>query len=532
MEDKIPDNSIDLIYLDPPFNSNRNYNRIYSTNVGQPVPEEAIAFCDAWELTEEKEEDIKTFYDKLILDDNENFAKFWLSWTEALKYSNSKILSYLVFIALRLRVMRNKLKDTGSLFLHCDATASHYIKILLDGIFGIKNFRNEIIWQRTKNPKGSQFKEKKLGICIDSIFWYSKTDNYKFDLASIKVPLTEEEIEEKYHQIDEHGRYYQAPIECAPSMGSRPNLCYEYKGYKNQYLSGWRMTKEKLIALDEAGNLGWASTGRPFRKLRPEDDKGHPLYNLWTDINRLYKSAEKLGYPTQKPVALLERIIKMCSDENDIIMDPFCGCGTTLDAAQKLNRKWIGIDICMLSVSLIENRLKENYPLVVMKGRDYTVDGIPITIEQVEELIHKSEKSRNEGRYQFQYWAVEKVGGFASTKKSGDGGIDGSIYFYKDEKKTLAKMILSVKSNKKLQASFIRDLIGTMNNNDAEMAGLISYAKPTQEMINECKNAGRFKMKDGLFADYEFDRVQILTAEDILNGRRFDLPYTRILKKS
>lgn len=472
MEDKIPDNSIDLIYLDPPFNSNRNYNRIYSTNVGQPVPEEAIAFCDAWELTEEKEEDIKTFYDKLILDDNENFAKFWLSWTEALKYSNSKILSYLVFMALRLRVMRNKLKDTGSLFLHCDATASHYIKILLDGIFGIKNFRNEIVWHyKTGGASKRHFSRKH-----DIILWYSKNNFYNF------YPMKE-------------------------------------KSY----------TKSKYR---KAGIINYGKGNAEFF----EDEKG--VYNLinmhdvW-DISYINSQAkERLGYPTQKPLELLERIIKAATKEGDIVMDPFCGCGTTLDAAQKLNRKWIGIDICMLSVSLIENRLKENYPLVVMKGRDYTVDGIPITIEQVEELIHKSEKSRNEGRYQFQYWAVEKVGGFASTKKSGDGGIDGSIYFYKDEKKTLAKMILSVKSNKKLQASFIRDLIGTMNNNDAEMAGLISYAKPTQEMINECKNAGRFKMKDGLFADYEFDRVQILTAEDILNGRRFDLPYTRILKKS
>ena len=479
MEDKIPDNSIDLIYLDPPFNSNRNYNRIYSTNVGQPVPEEAIAFCDAWELTEEKEEDIKTFYDKLILDDNENFAKFWLSWTEALKYSNSKILSYLVFMALRLRVMRNKLKDTGSLFLHCDATASHYIKILLDGIFGIKNFINEIIWsyQGTSQSKRS-FKRKH-----DVIFFYSKDNKkYYFDDVGSSEPISSFS-KSKYTKQDEKGKYKEI----------RHKDGKIYKQYMKDY-------------------------------MRMRDVWEIPI------INAMAK--ERLGYPTQKPLELLERIIKAATKEGDIVMDPFCGCGTTLDAAQKLNRKWIGIDICMLSVSLIENRLKENYPLVVMKGRDYTVDGIPITIEQVEELIHKSEKSRNEGRYQFQYWAVEKVGGFASTKKSGDGGIDGSIYFYKDEKKTLAKMILSVKSNKKLQASFIRDLIGTMNNNDAEMAGLISYANPTQEMINECKNAGRFKMKDGLFADYEFDRVQILTAEDILNGRRFDLPYTRILKKS
>ena len=275
-----------------------------------------------------------------------------------------------------------------------------------------------------------------MGICTDNIFWYSKTDNYKFDLSNIKVHLTKKEIEEKYHQIDDYGRYYQGPIERSPSMGDRPNLCYEYKGYKNQYTSGWRMTKEKLMALDKAGNLGWSSNGRPFRKLSPEDDKGHQLYNLWTDINRLYKSTEKLGYPTQKPVPLLEKIIKMCTDENDVILDPFCGCGTTLDAAQGLKRKWIGIDICMLSTNLIEKRLINKYGTIALqRGKTYKIDGIPITMEQVKELIYKEDTSRNEGRYQFQYWAIEKVKGFASTKKSGDGGVDGSIYFYKDEKR-------------------------------------------------------------------------------------------------
>ncbi len=185
----------------------------------------------------------------------------------------------------------------------------------------------------------------------------------------------------------------------------------------------------------------------------------------------------------------------------------------------------------MLSTNLIEERLKNKYKLL-SKGKDYTIDGMPITMEQVKALIEKSDKSKNEGRYQFQYWAIEKVHGFASTKKSGDGGIDGAIYFYKDEKKNLGKMILSVKSNKKLQASFIRDLIGTMENNKADMAGLISYAPPTPDMLMEIRKAGYFKLKYGLDFESEYPRVQILTAEEILNGKTFNLPYTRLLKKS
>ena len=253
---------------------------------------------------------------------------------------------------------------------------------------------------------------------------------------------------------------------------------------------------------------------------------------LQSDHNAIQsQDKERLGYPTQKPVALLERIIKATTKEDDIVLDPFCGCGTTLDASQNLKRKWIGIDICMLSTTLIEERLKNNYKILV-KGKDYIIDGIPITMEQVKALIEKSDKSKNEGRYQFQYWAIEKVQGFASTKKSGDGGIDGSIYFYKDENKTLGRMILSVKSNKKLQASFIRDLIGTMENNNADMAGLISYAPPSQDMLNEAKKSGTFKMKDGLFANVEYPKVQILTAEEILNGKKFNLPYSRLIKKT
>lgn len=181
----------------------------------------------------------------------------------------------------------------------------------------------------------------------------------------------------------------------------------------------------------------------------------------------------------------------------------------------------------MLSTALIEERLKNKYKFI-----EYEVDGIPITMEQVKALIEKSDKSKNEGRYQFQYWAIEKVQGFASTKKSGDGGIDGAIYFYKDEKKNLGKMILSVKSNKKLQASFVRDLIGTMENNKAEMAGLISYAPPTPDMLKEIRKAGYFKLKYGLDFESEYPRVQILTAEEILNGKTFNLPYSHLLKKS
>lgn len=463
MNEKIPDNSIDLIYLDPPFNSNRNYNRIYSTNTGMPVPEEAIAFCDAWELTQEKIDQIRMFANELETeDDNKAFADFWNAWTNALQYQNPRILAYLVFMARRLRIMKRKLKSTGSLFLHCDPTASHYIKIILDGVFEHKNFQNEIVWCYTSPSSAKRWFPRKH----DIIFWYKKGEICNFYPDNVRIP------------------------------------------YKKLHTG----TSKKGI----------------FTKDAILNSKGKIVEDYWIDITPVGRIRnEVLGYPTQKPVALLERIIKATTKEGDIVLDPFCGCGTTLDVAQGLKRKWMGIDICMLSTTLIEERLKNKY-----KFLKYEVDGIPITMEQVKALIEKSDKSKNEGRYQFQYWAIEKVQGFASTKKSGDGGIDGAIYFYKDEKKNLGKMILSVKSNKKLQASFVRDLIGTMENNKAEMAGLISYAPPTPDMLMEIRKAGYFKLKYGLDFENEYPRVQILTAEEILNGKTFTLPYTRLLKKS
>ncbi len=499
MQDKIPNNSIDLIYLDPPFNSKRNYNHIYTTATGLPVPEEAIAFCDTWELTQDKEDDIQAFNETLIQNGNQDFAGFWTAWVNALRFQDPKTLSYLVFMAQRLWVMRSKLKDTGSLFLHCDPTASHYIKILLDGIFGHKNFKNEIIWHyNTYIGNVKQWFPKKH----DTIFWYTKTNNYQFELPY--QTNTEESINfqrwKKY--VKDGNKIYE---------GHHPKTDSRFTSYRNRWIK--QNNREPVygeLLLEITGNV---------------------VDTVWNDIKALDPKlkTEKLGYPTQKPTALLDRILNACTKVGDVVLDPFCGCGTTLESAQNLGRKWIGIDICMLSTSLIEERLKKKNSLLE-RGKEYTIDGMPVTIEQVKELISKSEKSKNEGRYQFQYWAVEKVKGFANQKKGADGGIDGSIYFYKDDKKNLGKMILSVKSDKKLQASYIRDLIGTMENNKAEMAGLISFAKPTDQMLAEARKAGYYSLDAGLFGELKYPKVQILTAEEILNGKTFDMPHQQMKK--
>jgi adenine-specific DNA-methyltransferase len=224
--------------------------------------------------------------------------------------------SFIAMIYERLVLMRDLLAEDGSIYVHCDWRVNSYLRLILDEIFGNDNFRNEIIWKRTSNPKGSQFGINQYGISTDSLFWYSKSDEAVFNIQDVKRKLTEEEIKEKYNLTDEKGRYYPGPVLRSPSMGARPNLVYEYKGYTPGFF-GWRMTKNKLIELDNSGNLGWSSTGQPFRKLRPNDDEGFPIFNLWDDINRLYAGTEFLNYPTQKPEALLKRIIKASSKEGD-----------------------------------------------------------------------------------------------------------------------------------------------------------------------------------------------------------------------
>jgi DNA modification methylase len=312
---KMDSDSIDLIYLDPPFFSNRNYEVIWG---------------DAGE--------VRSFQDR---------------WAGGIEH-------YTDWLHERVREMHRILKDTGSIFLHCDWHADAWIRVyILDKLFGENNFRNHIIWQRTNNPKGSQFEKRNLGVATDTIYWYSKTASYYFDETAAREQLQNGEIAKKYSDFDSLGRYYPCPILRSKSMGKRPNLVYEYKGFTPDS-SGWRMTKEKLVELDKKGDLGWSSNNKPFRKLRPERDKGNPIYNFWNDVNRLYAgSPEYIGYPTQKPEKLLKRIIIMITREGDTVLDPFMGGGTTIAVADKLKRQWIGIDQSVQAVKVTEMRLNK-----------------------------------------------------------------------------------------------------------------------------------------------------------------------------
>ena len=341
--------SVDLIYLDPPFNSNRTY--------AAPIGSQAAgaAFKDTWTLS-----DVDNAWHGEVAD-REPALYQAIHTAESIHGKSMK--SYLIMMAVRLLEMKRILKQTGSIYLHCDPTASHYLKVLMDSIFGKNNFRSEITWKRaTSTQKGSQHRSTRWGNNADILLYYAASAS-----ASLRPQreLTETEILKKFKHIDKKGeRYYNdsAHIWSSPNMGARPNLCYEWRGFVNPHPSGWRLSKERLEEEYEKGNIVIRADGKLERRKYLKDYKGASYGNIWDDIRPPAK-AERVGYPTQKPIALLERIIKASSNEADVVLDPFCGCATTCVAAERLNRQWIGIDISEKAVDLVRMRLEKEVGL-------------------------------------------------------------------------------------------------------------------------------------------------------------------------
>lgn len=374
----IDSESVDLIYIDPPFFSNRTYEVIWGD-----------------------EGEVRSFQDRF----------------------SGGIDHYIAWLKERVVELHRILKSTGSIFIHCDWHANAHIRVqILDKVFGNNCFRNEIIWKRTNNPKGSQFEKRSLGVATDTIWYYSKRDNdsYTFNENFVRKTLQNGELAAKYPQFDDKGRYTPAPIIRGQSMGERPNLVYEYKGFTPEKW-GWRMTKDKLEELDKAGDIGWSKNGKPFRKLRPENDKGDPIYNFWGDIPRIYSGTkEAIGYPTQKPEALLERIIRLSSNEGDIILDCFMGGGTTIAVADRLNRKWIGIDQSVQAVKVTEFRLNAQQGRLIGKTQDMFAKPF---ITQLYKYDYDTLRYKN--AFEFETWIIQQYGGIPNTKQRSELGIDG-----------------------------------------------------------------------------------------------------------
>ncbi|MDQ6891131.1 MAG: site-specific DNA-methyltransferase [Acidobacteriota bacterium] len=498
--EKMPLASVDLIYLDPPFKSDQNYNLVYKTMTGKPVPEQAQAFCDTWEMDAEKEKLARTMpvlmREKGVED---YYVEFWRLWVQALRHTQPHLMAYLIYMVQRLLYMKTLLRPTGSLYLHCDPTASHYIKIMMDGIFGHQNFRNEIVWKRTSAHSSA----KRYGPVHDVLLFYTRSEKYtwnrtytKYDAAYLKTRF-KRGGERRWKDADLTGS--------GVRHGETGDV---WRGFdvtaKGRH---WAYPPAILEKMDADGQIYWPKKhgGWPREKVQLEDTSGIPLQDIWTDISPVNSQAiERLGYPTQKPLDLLKRLILSSSNKNDVVFDPFCGCGTTIYAAEETQRAWVGCDIAILAIKLIQEVLATRYKLT--SGKHFTVDGIPVSVDQAEELFRRDP-------FQFQHWAVERVGGFPSQQKTGDKGIDGRLYF--ETRRDLKSMVLSVKGGG-VRPTDVRDLRGVLEREDgAELAGLLTLHEPTRAMRDEAARAGVY--------DYEgnsYPRLQILTIREVLEDRR------------
>lgn len=525
--------SVDLIYLDPPFNSKQNYNLLYTTMTGKPVPEQVEAFCDTWEMDAQKEAIAKTM--PVLMREHgvdDYYVDFWRLWMHALRTTQPHLLAYLIFMVQRLLHMKSILRPTGAIYLHCDPTASHYIKVMMDGIFGHENFRNEIIWQRT-NAHG---RAKKWGPIHDVILFYSAGEKYTWNRTFQKYEASY--IASHYKLKDEHGIYRTVTLDGPglrggssgqPWRGVQPGLKGRHwelppdralpKWFKHPAGYANMSVQERLDVLDAAGVICWPPRGTlPTYKRYLDVSEGNAIQDVITDIPAINSQAEdRLGYPTQKPIPLLDRIIAASTNKGDVVFDPFCGCGTTIYSAMKNERKWIGIDIAILSIKLVrDNLIGPKFRLV--EGHDYAVDGIPTSVEGAQELFNKDPST-------FQNWFVERVGGFPMQRKSSDRGIDGRIYF--ETRDGLREMMIQVKGGKHVRPTDVRDLRGVLEREEnAKMAGFLSITPPTKAMRSEAAEAGTFE-----YGGIQYPRIQFLTTEDVLVGKReFHMP-TRINTK-
>jgi site-specific DNA-methyltransferase (adenine-specific) len=499
LRDYIPDASVDLIYLDPPFNSRQDYNVLFAEKDGSRSASQITAFKDTWEWNIESERSYEE-----VVERGGRVADAMRAFRTLL--GGTDMLAYLAMMAPRLIELRRVLKDTGSIYLHCDPTASHYLKLLMDGVFGAVNYRNEIVWRR---KGGSALKGmNKFSTATDTILFYSKSVAYKFN--QVYMPPDPEYVAEHFTRRDENGRLYQATVMRSPNP--RPNLMYDYKGYKTPP-KGWAVSLERMKQLDAAGELHFPDSKdkQIYRKIYLDTYPGQPINNLWTDISTLKgTAAEILGYPTQKPEALLERILKAGSDEGDIVLDPFCGCGTAVQVAQKLNRRWIGIDITHLAIGLIKTRLDDSFGPEITKT--YDVIGEPVDLAGARQLAA-------DAPFQFQAWSLGLVGARVadSDKRGADRGIDGRKTFHDDNSGKTKEIIFSVKSGKNISVAEVRDLIGVLQREKAEIGVYISIEDPTKPMLREAAEAGFYTSPgaDGKPGE-KYPRVQLLTIKGLL----------------
>ena len=506
----IPDESIDLIYIDPPFNSNQAYNVIFSEADGSSSQAQIQVFEDTWhwvETTEQAYYELVETAPPLLVETIKSFRGF---------LTETNLMAYLVMMALRLVELHRVLKPTGSFYLHCDPTASHYLKIILDQIFGVENFRNEIVWARTN---AHNMKARYYSKIHDLLLFYSKGDGYTWN----KQYTEYSDAQLSRYKTDENGRLYTGrDLTMSTVMESRN---FEWRGAQPPAHRSWGASLEQLEEWYAAGRILLKKDGTPRLdglKVYLDELPGKQIPSIWNDIPRIGNtSKERLGYPTQKPLALLERVIKTSSNEGDVVLDAFAGCGTTIEAAATLNRQWIGIDITHLAVALLKYRLADAL------GDDvtYEIIGEPKDVASARALAHQD-------RYQFQWWALSLIRArpYQGKKKGADEGVDGMIYYQDvdpdNPKKTLTqKIVVQVKSGK-VSVRDIRELKSVVETQDAVIGVFITLNPPTQPMVKEAATAGRFQWLHVTHTTYP--KIQIRTVEELLAGNGIEYPQTPI----
>lgn len=534
LRENIADESVNLIYLDPPFNSQATYNVLFRSPTGEQSEAQIEAFEDTWHWGPEAED----AFDQVMKSGHTDTAEMLRALRSFLKEND--MMAYLTMMAIRLLELHRVLKTTGTLYLHCDPKASHYLKILLDAVFGPRRYLNEIIWRRS----GAHNPRRSFGPSHDIIHVYAKTGDYKFNI--VRRPYMRGHVESRYTCMPDGRMKFTSGGNVLTGAGASGGSSGDpWRGFdpaaKNRH---WAIpgvyeemmpasyaklkSTEKLEALYKTGLVEIEEGAAWPIMVRYLDERdGVPLQDIWAyqsytqgtvwgtergideDVAWLGPTdPERLSYPTQKPIGLMGRIVAAGSDEGEVILDPFCGCGTTVHAAQKLNRQWIGIDITHLAISLIEKRLNDAFP-----GVSYEVHGTPKDLGGAQDLASRD-------KYQFQWWAVSLVNAvpYGGKKKGADTGIDGLIYF-KPDGKTTEKAIISVKGGESVGVGMIRDLGHVVGRENAKIGVFITLAPPTGPMKKEAVKAGFYETEYG-----KFTKLQILTIEELFAGKKPDIP--------
>jgi site-specific DNA-methyltransferase (adenine-specific) len=493
LREHIKDESVDLIYLDPPFNSRQDYNVLFAERDGTRSASQIMAFEDTWEWNM----DAERAYEEIV-ERGGRVSEAMRAFRTFLGHSD--MMAYLAMMAPRLIELHRVLKVTGSIYLHCDPTASHYLKMLF--------FRNEVIWERTTGRKGV----RQFGRVHDTVLFYSSSDVSTWNPPT--VPQGEDNV--RGHDLirdEASGELYR--LSDLTGAGQGPPRSFGGKVIDPPQGRHWGYDQDGIDKLWAEGRVEFSQGGKPRLKTYLRNLPGVAVRDIWVDIEPLNSAAaERLGYPTQKPEALLERIVNASSNEGDVVLDPFCGCGTAIAVAQRLNRRWIGIDITHLAIGLIKKRLDDAFG---EKVRDtYEIIGEPVDLSGAQRLAQ-------DDPYQFQWWALSLVGARPLEKKKGaDQGIDGRLYFHDENKRDrkTKQIILSVKAGH-VQASHVRDLRGVIEREKAEIGVLLSMESPTKPMMKEAAEAG-FYQPPGLTDKYP--RIQILSIAELLAGKKIDYP--------